>query len=312
MNSLIVCFNALAPVFIIIAAGYAAKRVGIIREEEVARINALCFKVFQALMCFNNLYTSNLSSAFRPKLIAFGVIGMLAMVLLGTLYGNRFVADRARRGVVIQGLYRTNFLILGIPLAANLAPDGDIGVVSVLAAIVLSLSNALSIVTLETCRGERADPRKVAKSIATNPIIVSSVLGILTLVLHIKLPYVIEAAVRDMARICSPLMIFLLGAFFRFDGMRGQGRELAAVCIGRLIVFPGIAVACAALLGFRDIEFVAAMLLFATPTAVASFTTAQQLGGDASLAGNIVLSTSLLCSLTLFGWSVLFKSLGFF
>ena len=75
MNSLIVCFNALAPVFIIIAAGYAAKRVGIIREEEVARINALCFKVFQPMMCFNNLYTSDLSSAFRPKLIAFGVIG---------------------------------------------------------------------------------------------------------------------------------------------------------------------------------------------------------------------------------------------
>ena len=312
MNSLIVCFNALAPVFIIIAAGYVTKLSGIIREEEVGRINALCFKVFQPMMCFNNLYTSNLASAFRPRLIAFGVVGVFIMFALSTLFGQRFVADRRKRGVVIQGLYRTNFLILGVPLAANLAPEGDIGVVSVLAAILLSFTNAMAIVTLEACRGERADARKVAKGIATNPIIISSVLGILALVLGVKLPTAVETAVRDMARICSPLMIFLLGAFFRFDGVRGQGRELTAVCIGRLVLFPGAAVLAAALLGFRDIEFVAAMLFFATPTAVASFTTAQQLDGDAALAGNIVLSTSLVCSLTLFGWSVLFKSLGFF
>ena len=312
MNSLIVCFNALAPVFVIIAAGYLTKRSGILREEEVGRINALCFKVFQPMMCFNNLYTSDLSSAFRPKLIAYCVTGSLVMFALSTLYGNRFVPDRRRRGVVIQGLYRTNYLILGIPLAANLVPDGDIGVVSVIAAIVLSIVNALAVVTLESCRGERTDARKVARGIVTNPIIIGSVLGILALLLRVKLPTFAETALRDMARICSPLMIFLLGAFFRFDGMRSQGRELAAVCLGRLVVFPALAVAGAALLGFRDIEFVAALLLFATPTAVASFTSAQQLGGDATLAGNIVLTTSLACSLTLFGWSVLFKSLGFF
>ena len=312
MNSLIVCFNALAPVFIIIAAGYLTKRSGILREDEVGRINALCFRIFQPMLCFQNLYTSDLASAFRPRLIAFCVSGSLVMFALSTLFGSRFVPDRRRRGVVIQGLYRTNYLILGVPLAANLVPDGDIGVVSVVAAITLSMVNALAVVTLESCRGERADARKVIGGILTNPIIIGSALGILALVTHLKLPAAAETAVRDMARICSPMMIFLLGAFFRFDGMRTQGRELAWVCLGRLVVFPALAVAAAALLGFRDIEFVSAMLLFATPTAVASFTTAQQLGGDASLAGNIVLVTSIGCSVTLFGWSVLFKALGFF
>ena len=241
MNSLIVCFNALAPVFVIIAAGYLTKRSALLREEEVGRINTLCFKVFQPMMCFNNLYTSDLSSAFRPKLIAYCVTGSLVMFALSTLYGNRFVPDRRRRGVVIQGLYRTNYLILGIPLAANLVPDGDIGVVSVIAAIVLSIVNALAVVTLESCRGERTDARKVARGIVTNPIIIGSVLGILALLLRVKLPTFAETALRDMARICSPLMIFLLGAFFRFDGMRSQGRELAAVCLGRLVVFPALA-----------------------------------------------------------------------
>ena len=37
---------------------------------------------------------------------------------------------------------------------------------------------------------------------------------------------------------------------------------------------------------------------------------AQQMGGDAKLAGNAVVATSALCSLTLFLWAMLFKTLG--
>ena len=39
---------------------------------------------------------------------------------------------------------------------------------------------------------------------------------------------------------------------------------------------------------------------------------AQQMGGDAELAGDIVVATSALCCFTMFGWAMLFKSLGVF
>ena len=67
-----------------------------------------------------------------------------------------------------------------------------------------------------------------------------------------------------------------------------------------------------ALLGFRDAAFVSLLGVFASPTAVNSFTMAQQMGGDAELAGDIVVSTSALCIVTMFAWSVLFKALGAF
>ncbi|MBR3561907.1 MAG: hypothetical protein IKN81_10365 [Oscillospiraceae bacterium] len=65
-------------------------------------------------------------------------------------------------------------------------------------------------------------------------------------------------------------------------------------------------------LGFRGIEFITLLAIFASSTAVASFTMAEQMGGDAALAGDIVVMTSALASLTLFGWSLLFKSLNLF
>ena len=95
-------------------------------------------------------------------------------------------------------------------------------------------------------------------------------------------------------------------------GVGAHRRELAAVCLGRLVIFPAIALTLAYRLGFRGVDFVALLALFASPTAVSSFTMAQQMGGDAELAGNIVVVTSLLCSASFFAWSLLFKTMGLF
>ena len=68
MNSFVVCLNAILPIFLIIALGFLARHAGIIREGEVPRMNAVAFKVFMPVMCFYNIYTSDLSTAIRPML----------------------------------------------------------------------------------------------------------------------------------------------------------------------------------------------------------------------------------------------------
>jgi len=84
------------------------------------------------------------------------------------------------------------------------------------------------------------------------------------------------------------------------------------IVAGRLIVVPGIFLSLGAALGFRGVELITLLAVFASSTAVSSFTMAQQLGGDAPLAGDIVVATSALASFSLFGWSFLFKMLNFF
>lgn len=312
MNSILVCLNAIVPVFFVIAVGYLSKRFGVIRENEVSRFNAVAFRVFMLAMCFYNVYNSDLSSAVRPRLMLFAVIGIAIMYTCSWLYAHFFVRERRKKGVTIQGLYRTNYLILGLPIASGLAGGVDLGAVAVLGAIVVPMFNVLAVITLEVYNGEKPQIGKLLKDIAKNPLIVGSLLGLLFLVLNIRLPQMLETGVRDLSRIASPLMLFLLGAFFRFDGVRAHVKELTAVCLGRLVIFPAIALTTALKLGFTGVEFVALLALFASPTAVASFTMAQQMGGDAELAGNIVVMTSLLCSLSFFCWSLLFKTLGVF
>ena len=312
MNSFTVCLQAILPVFLIIGAGYLSKRAGIIREEGISKMNAVTFKVFMSVMCFFNIYNSDLSQSMRPMLLIYALIAILVLFGLSCLYAVRFVPDRRDRGVVIQGLYRSNFLIIGLPVAAALVPDADPGVISVLSGVSVPLFNLLAVTVLDFYSGREIKPGKMVLDILKNPLIIGCALGIAALLLGLHFPAPIHTALRDMSRVASPLMLFLLGAFFRFDRVSSKPKELIAVLLGRLIVMPALGLLPAVLLGFRGIELASLMVLFGSSTAVASFTMAQQMGGDGALAGNIVVFTSVGCSFTLFAWSMLFKTLGMF
>ena len=141
-------------------------------------------------------------------------------------------------------------------------------------------------------------------------------IGVIVMVIFIafgwKLPTLIESVISSMSAVGSPMMLFLLGAFLEFGRMRQHIFPLTLAVAGRLVLVPGIFLTIGALLGFRGVEFAGLIGVFASSTAVASFTMAQQMGGDAGLAGDIVVVTSALCPFTIFGWSLLFKSLGMF
>lgn len=311
MNNLLLCLNGILPLLLTAALGYGAKRAGLIREEDVPRANKWAFTVFMPLMCFYNIYTSELSAALRPKLMLFSVAAILAVYGLSFAWALRFAPQKSR-SVVIQGLFRSNFVILGLPLASGLTGEGDVAVAAVLGAVVVPCFNVLAVITLESYRGGKPDGKRLLLNILKNPLILGSLAGILFLALGIRLPAFLEKPVRDFGRAASPLMIFLLGAFFNFGGEK-QGLRLAgAVAVGRLLLVPALVLGCAIALGFRGIELVSLLAVFATPTAVASFTMAEQLGGDAPLAGTIVVVTSFCSAFTLFGWSLLLKALGMY
>ena len=308
MESFTICLNAVLPIFLLMAVGYAARCFHLLDRADVAKINKIVFRAFMPAMVFYNIYSSDLSSAVRGSLLGYAVLGVFAEFLLSLGYALLFVKERSRRGVVIQGLFRSNFVIIGLPIAESLV-DGDLGPVAMLLAAVVPLYNVLAVITLAIFNGQKPDWKKVLLDILENPLIIGSAVGIAALLAGIRLPAPLEKVVSQMSDATSPMLLFLLGAFFQFRGMRGHVRELAAVCLGRLVVFPALFLGLAAAMGFRGVELVSLLGIFASSTAIASFTMAQQMGGDAELAGDIVVWTSALCSFTLFGWSLLFKLL---
>ena len=312
MENLMISANAVLPMCLVMALGYGTRRLGWIRREEISAINKIAFRIFLPCLLYYNVYCSDLSGSFDPLLMAYAVGGVL--LTFGLSLGYTLLTEKLpeRRGVMIQGMFRSNYVIMGIPVATALLGADQLGTVSILIAVVVPLFNMLSVIVLEVVRGQKPKPLHILGQIAKNPLVIGSVLGILTLAAGIRLPHILEQTIQNISAIASPLQLFLLGAFFQFSGLKTYRRELVTVSAAKLIVAPGLFLGLGALLGFRGVAFVSLIGVFASPTAVNSFTMAQQMGGDAELAGDIVVTTSAVSILTMFLWIFLFKSLGVF
>ena len=312
MENLMISANAVLPMCLVMALGYGTRRLGWLRREEISTINKIAFRIFLPCLLYYNIYCSDLSGSFDPLLMAYAVGGVL--LTFGLALGYTLLTEKLpeRRGVLIQGMFRSNYVIMGIPVATALLGADQLGTVSILIAVIVPLFNMLAVVVLEVFRGQKPTPLHILGQIAKNPLVIGSVLGILTLVAGIRLPHILEQTIQSVSAIASPLQLFLLGAFFQFSGLKTYRRELVTVSIAKLIVSPGLFLGLGALLGFRGVAFVSLIGIFASPTAVNSFTMAQQMGGDAELAGDIVVTTSAASILTMFLWIFLFKSLGVF
>lgn len=310
MNNFVLSAHAVLPMFLIMAVGYLIKCTGLMDRSDVFKINKVSFHVFLPCMLFYSIYTSDISGSIRPSLMAYAILSVLIIYLISWIFINHTEPDIGLRSVSIQGLFRSNYVIMGIPIAIALLGKENIGAVSVMVGIVVPLYNVLAVICLEHYNGRKTSLKDHFIPILKNPLIISSAIGILFLVLKVRLPYSLDAMVSGLGDIAAPLQLFLLGVFFDFKGMKKFIRQLITVNTGKLIIFPAVFLTVAYLLGFRQADFVSLMGIYAAPTAINSFTMAQQMGGNEDLAGSIVVSTTAVSILTMFLWILIFKTLG--
>ena len=310
MQNLTLSFNIIFPLFLLMVLGFFLKSVGMLDEITLKKINSLIFKVCLPCLIFYNVYASEISDMFDKRLVIFSVVSVVASFLVLLVVIPIIEKDNKKRGVIIQGIFRSNFVIFGIPLSVALYGDGIVGSAAVLIAIVVPVFNFLAVLTLEIFRGGKPDMAKIAKGIATNPLVIASLAGLAAMVVGLRLHSTIEKAVGDVSRITTPLALIVLGGSMDLKKIGGNAKQLAISVLGRLVLVPCLFLPLAVYFGFRNAELAILLSLFASPTAVSSFSMAQQMGGDDELAGQIVVFNTSLCVVTVFLWIFILKQIG--
>jgi predicted permease len=293
------------------ALGYVLKRLGMYDVVTLKTINKLVFKVFLPIYLFYSIYSTDLSVAFNPKVMIFSVFGILTWFLLLMIMVPLFEKNNAKRGVMVQAMFRSNFVLFGLPVAISLCGEDKIGITSLLMGIVIPIYNVLAVITLEVFRGGKPNVKKIVTGILKNPLIIASVLGIMLYLLKIDLPYAVEKTVVDLGKVATPLALMALGGEFRFSKIKGDIKQLMASVAGKLVICPVFMVTAGILFGFRDEILVPILLMSGAPTAVSSYTMAQQMGGDGELAGEIVVFTTGVSIITIFIWIFVLKTFMF-
>ena len=296
MENLILSLNVVLPLFITMSLGYFLKSLNMFDNNTLDTMNNITFKSFLPMLLFYNIYKTDLQGVFNLKLMIFSATCVIALYLIVPLIEK----DNKKRGALLQGLFRSNFVIFGIPITESLFGSEKVGVAALLIAVIVTLFNILSVIALETFRGGKPNFRKISIGIIKNPLIIASCLGILTLLLKIKIPTAIEKTISDVSKIATPLSLILLGASFKFDNIKKYLKQTTIAVVGKTILTPCIILPICIMFGYRGVELTTLMIIFAAPTAISSFTMAQQMDSDSELAGQIVVFTSAFYVVTVF------------
>ena len=296
---------AITPLFVFMMLGYYFKK-NYLSPSSTKQINILVFRYFLSIMCAETIYKANLKEDVELLPLLVVAIGIICIFLISWLIIPRFVKDKTQIPVMIQGIYKSNYAILGIPIAQSICGADNIGIVSVIAVILVPLNNCISAFIFEKYTGNATSVPKLLLNIIKNPLVVGSLLGLLLNVTGVKIPsWIMTGIVAKLSALATPLSMIALGASFEFSQIGKYKTMLTWAVIAKLLIVPGIIIPVAIMLGIRSVALVGVMIYAAAPNAVNSYSTAVAMGGDADLANEIVVMTSLLSMLTMFCWFVL-------
>lgn len=313
LESFFVALNAVIPFLCYLMLGYASNAIGVVDEVFLNRLTKLIFTIMFPLMTFYNVYKAQPGNMPSPALMIFcgAAILITQVVMLGSV--PLLVKENRRRGVIIQAVYRSNFVLFGLPLTTSIFGAEKTSVAAMLVTVVITIYNITSVIILELFNDEgdhHIELKTLLIKLAKNPMLQGCCAGLACYVLGVRLPSAIEKPISEFANMSSPLALFALGGTLQFKAIRKNLQYLMPTLMTKLILLPLMLVAIAYMIGLRSVELFLVVAVFATPVASGSYPMAQNMGGDGELAGQFVFLSTVLSVFTLFGWIFVMRMMG--
>ncbi len=312
MESFIYSLNATIPIFIVMIIGWVIKQLGIINDEFVAVSNKYVFKIALPFMVFRDIKNSDMSAGFDIRFVLFCAI-VTSICFLGMwAICELVVKDDSIIGSFVQGSCRSSAAILGMAFIENMYSDSGMAPLMIVSAV--PLFNIYSVVVL-TFKGQNEDSygniKKACINVLKNPIIIGIFFGLIFSVLHIKLPYIFEKSISNVAQTATPLALIAIGAGFEGRKALKKIKPTVIASFIKLIGLAAIFIPAAVWMGFRNQELVAILIMLASPSTVTCYIMAKNMNNDAVLSSSIIVLTTFLSSITLTGWIFILRFMGF-
>ncbi len=328
MESLIFSFSAVLPIILTVSVGYIIRRLNMIDDTIAKAINRLVFRLFLPVLIFLNIYKIDSITNIDVKYIIYAAAAVVAIFLAGIPLVMLVTRSGERRGPLLQSIFRSNYALIGLPLAESLFGDEGLACAALLSAVGIPLFNVLAVISLSIFRdgGKKPNLREILMDIIKNPLIDAIAVGLCVLGARFVFEkYGISFRLSDatpifktleyLADLATPLALLMLGAQFSFSAVSSLRRELIFGVLTRSVAVPLLGLGVAYLFfgnTFHGAEFAALVAVFSTPVAVSSVPMAQEMGADTALAGQLVVWTTPVSAITVFVATFLLKSAGIF
>ncbi len=327
MNSFIFALNAVAPIILMVAVGYILKKAGIISPNLAGAMNKLVFRVFLPSMLFLNVYNIESFGDVYIGYIIYALVALVAIFLICIPFVMLVTREYRKRRSLLQSTFRSNNALIGIPLAESLFGAQGVVAASLLSAAIIPMFNILAVISLSLFRrgNEKPSVKKILVGIVKNPLVDAIFVGIFALLIRaifIKMNIDFRLSgikplftvIQNLSGAATPVALLVLGAQFEFSAVGSLKKEIIFGTAIRTVLVPLFVLGIAYLFfpQFDGAHFATLVAAFATPVAVSSVPMAQEMDGDVTLSGQLVVWTTLVSSFTIFLFSFALKSLGVF
>ena len=324
--------NAILPIVMLITLGFYLKKLGFIDLSLIKTMNQYVFKIALPLLFFYNIYQTESLRNIDFSLQLFIIIAAIIIFAIGFFLPLAKLKE-GQTAVVHMSLSRTNFAMIGMTLAMLIGDPYMVSLVSLTAIFIVPLNNALNIFTLSSLNDQHGHKRLGVKdtiiAIFKNPLQIGVMAAIVLVMLKTFLvnsngnaiilierdvPF-LYTTIRTLSLTASPIALIALGAQFEFHALKQAKKAVIIAVTFRNIIIPAVMVTLTVfMIQFNEqyqYLFPSVIAVFATPVAISSVVLVDQLGGDTDAAGQIVVWTTLLSSVTLFVIISVLRILGY-
>ncbi len=310
-ENIIFTANIVAPVFLIIAVGYFAKRMKIINEVFVEVTSRLVFQISLPVFIFLEIAELDLSQVLELKQIAYIYAATIIPYLLIWFGTIPFIKNPKDKSAFVQGAFRGNYAIVGLALISNLFGGEALGKATLILAFLLPLYNVLAVIVLVVPKHQgKINFKSIFLEILLNPLILAVVFALPLSYFKLKLPEMLSSTGTYLADLALPLALVGIGGSLNMENLKRASTLAFTASIIKIVILPIILTIGAYLLGYVMDDLGIMFIVFACPTAIASFVMADAMGANSKLAGNIIMLTTLGSVFTIAIGILLLKSFG--
>lgn len=295
LSDLLFITNVVLPVFLLVFIGIVLKMLKIIDDQFVKITSDFVFKISLPVLVFIKLYDVDLSRTFSMPMMIVIIIGTIAVYYFAKAFAYYLKLNPADEGVYIQGAFRSNYAIVGLAIILRMFGPEAVAKASFYLLFALPIYNLFAVIALNKPhnRGENVDLFKTVKEIVLNPLILGVIVAIPFSIFSIGLPKALSTTGNYLAEIALPLALLGIGGSFNIDSIKeASGLAFGSSAI-KNIASPIIATVSAYYLGITGDDLGIIFIVFACPTAIASFVMAAGMRGNIRLAGNIIIISTL-------------------
>ncbi len=299
--------DLILPVFAVILTGWIVGFTGYLSRTLSNALIHFAYNIAMPALLIVTIAQEPSHSLFRWRfLVAFGGGSLLCFILVFvvmSMSASQSLASRTMHGISAS-MTNTGFVALPV-LEAIYGPHAVLpaAIATVFVAVVMF---PMAVILLEVgqrdANGAGATPMDTAKHVVLNPMVISTLIGMLLSVLNLRMPAPVTTYLNILADALTPCALFAIGLGLSMDGLRATIGRSSLLTVVKLVIMPLIVYALSVALRLDPLYTIAAVICAAVPTAKTAYILAGEYHCEETMVASTVSLTTLASVISLVVW----------